>query len=204
MICIVDGCNLINGVPKKGGYCSKHKHHIQRYGFIKKITKYSPNEIIKCKDYCEIILRDKNEKELCRAIIDSNDIDLISKYKWGVKFNKGKYYVRNVKNKIYLHQLIMNSKGKGIIDHINHNPLDNRKLNLRFANSKINNINISIPSNNTSGVVGVVFDKTRNKWKSQIFLDYKNKFLGRFDNFEDAVKVRQDAELKYFGEVIKR
>ena len=60
-ICKVDGCeNKVFG----HGYCNKHYMQIRRHGQIQDITYYSPNEIIEYEDYAEIILRDKNCKEI--------------------------------------------------------------------------------------------------------------------------------------------
>ena len=61
-------------------------------------------------------------------------------------------------------------------------------------------MNVGIKRNNTSGVTGVSWDKAENKWKAQIGINNKMIHLGRFDNFDEAVKARQEAEQKYFGE----
>jgi len=63
-----------------------------------------------------------------------------------------------------------------------------------------NNFNKGLYSHNTSGVTGVSWDKSRNKWEAHIKLNQKKKHLGRYNNFEDAVKARKEAENKYFGE----
>lgn len=85
-------------------------------------------------------------------------------------------------------------------DHINRNTLDNRKENLRKANPKENGRNMSIPSNNKSGIIGVHWDKSQEKWAVQMNIDGKRTCLRRYDNFEDAVIVRLKTELQYWGE----
>lgn len=52
---------------------------------------------------------------------------------------------------------------------------------------------------NTSGKTGVSWCKDRYKWEAYIAVDGKKINLGRYDNYEDAVKVREEAEIKYFG-----
>lgn len=53
-----------------------------------------------------------------------------------------------------------------------------------------------------TGVKGVNWDKYRNMWQAQLQINKKKVLNEHFDNFDDAVKARQDAELKYFSEYI--
>jgi hypothetical protein len=61
-------------------------------------------------------------------------------------------------------------------------------------------MNKGIYKNNTSGTPGVVWDKRTDKWVAHIRKENKRITLGYFDNIEDAIKLRKEAELKYFGE----
>ena len=140
---------------------------------------------------------------------DLEDYDKIKNYSWS-KTNYGyiSAYIRGTgreNNKhVFMHNMITNTidiNHKEIcIDHINGITIDNRKENLRIVNRTQNNANRIIQSNNTVGVTGVYFDNNRNKWFSRIELYNKIKHLGMFDNFDDAVKARKEAEEKYFGE----
>lgn len=56
----------------------------------------------------------------------------------------------------------------------------------------------AINANNTSGYKGVCWDKSKNKWISQIQVNKKNIRLGYFTNIEDAIKARKEAEEKYW------
>lgn len=85
-------------------------------------------------------------------------------------------------------------------DHIDRNELNNRRNNLRPATVKENARNGSIRSTNTSGYIGVVWNKNRQKWVAQITVDYKNICLGYFADKEDAIRARLKGEAKYFGE----
>jgi len=75
---------------------------------------------------------------------------------------------------------------KNQIDHINGNRCDNRLENLRDVSSGENCRNSKMPCNNKSGVTGVKFHKRTGKWKAQVFVEGKSKFLGYFSNIEDA------------------
>ena len=55
-----------------------------------------------------------------------------------------------------------------------------------------NNFNKKEQISNTSGRVGVTWDKQTNKWLAQIQVNGKNIKLGRFKNKEDAIKTREE------------
>ena len=61
-------------------------------------------------------------------------------------------------------------------------------------------MNKGLQKNNNSGVTGVSWHKRDNIWEARITLNKKQIYLGRFENFEDAIKARKEAEEKYFGE----
>jgi hypothetical protein len=94
----------------------------------------------------------------------------------------------------------MNYIGKDFIDHINNNPLDNRKCNLRIVTPQQNNMNRKSVKNTTSKYIGVSFDKKTNKWKATIRIDCKYIFLGYFDDEIEAAKSRDIATKQYYGE----
>lgn len=60
------------------------------------------------------------------------------------------------------------------------------------------------PKNNTSGVRGVTWDKSKNKWIAQIEFQGKHIFLGRYEEKEGAIHVRKEAEKKYFDPIKKK
>ena len=137
-------------------------------------------------------LYDSNKK----FYFDLEDYDKIKEYYWVIN-NKGYVITGGANNSnLLMHRLILNVLDDQEIDHINHNTNDNRKENLRIVTRSQNQMNASLRSNNTSGVTGVYFDNTYGYWVSKIQQDV----LGHFANFDDAVKVRKEAEEKYFGE----
>lgn len=86
---------------------------------------------------------------------------------------------------------------KGQLDHINRNPDDNRIANLREATPQENQRNRWLPSNNTSGYPGVVFNKSHGKWIASITVSRKRIHLGTFDSKEQAIEARMEAESLY-------
>ena len=83
------------------------------------------------------------------------------------------------------------------IDHIDGNRSNNMLSNLREVTSKENQCNLSLATNNTSGVTGVSFSKERNKWEAKIQVDGKTVHLGRFLDKEDAILARKQGEINY-------
>ena len=84
------------------------------------------------------------------------------------------------------------------VDHENGNGEDNRWENIkRCVTSQENSKNSRRPSNNKSGVRGVSWDKKNGKWFASIVIDRKMIFLGRFSDFNEAVKCRKSAEISY-------
>lgn len=73
----------------------------------------------------------------------------------------------------------------------------------RVEGTCINNLNQKISKNNTSGVKGVHWDKTRKRWTAQIMFKHKNYYLGRYKDKDDAIKARQAAEKEIFGNFIE-
>jgi len=83
------------------------------------------------------------------------------------------------------------------VDHINHDRGDNRWVNLREASRHENCKNRKLCSLNKSGTVGVFWYKNNNKWGAYISSNNKRIHLGLFEDKQDAIKARQEANLKY-------
>lgn len=86
---------------------------------------------------------------------------------------------------------------KDQIDHVNGIRSDNRLANLRDVSASENSRNQSLRRDNTSGRIGVSFDKRSGKWYAYIRIDGRTVNLGRYDAQEDAVAARAAAEREY-------
>lgn len=131
---------------------------------------------------------------------DLEDYDLIKNHAWSECQGKKIHYsklVASVNGKKTTMAILLGFKWH---DHINRNPLDNRKSNLRPTSHKTNNINKNIQQNNKTGVSGVWWYKNYSKWTASVRVNGKQKNLGYFENFDDAVKARLQAEKEYYGE----
>ena len=104
-------------------------------------------------------------------------------------------------HKKLLHRVIMNVTDPNIyIDHINHNPTDNRRENLRLCTNRENSQNASLSKSNSSGLKGVDFRKKTNKFRARIGINGKHKFLGYYDTKEEAFACYQKASIELFGD----
>tara|TARA_R110002153_G_scaffold160823_1_gene313155 strand:+ start:191 stop:676 length:486 start_codon:yes stop_codon:yes gene_type:complete len=152
---------------------------------------------------CNLGNRTKAYRDGITFLVSAEDYE---DYVYGYRFSldKNSYVIysstKDGLNCKRLHRIIMGDPEGLVIDHINRNPLDNRRDNLRIVSRQENQMNLSINKNNKSGVAGVNWNKNANKWVAQIMYKNKSIFLGIFDNLEDAAKARKDAEEEYFGE----
>ena len=200
MICKIDGCQR---KYYGKGYCSKHYLRWKRGYDPTKRTIKDPNKIIIDGGVAFIELYDKQGDVKSKAIIDSYYVNKIKNYKWRLMTNG--YVGAHKKNKnVYLHRLILNCsdhKRNDNIDHINRNPLDNRKENLRLCDQTLNVLNSKIRTDNTSGYTGVSWDKQLCKWRARIHIKGKEYALGIHDKLEEAINSRKNAEREFFDEV---
>lgn len=135
-------------------------------------------------------------------IIDAEDLSKVSDRCWSVNANGYLQTNAYAEGKtLLLHKFIVGDYKKGFcVDHIDRNKLNNRKTNLRICLPKDNAKNTSIRIDNTSGFTGVYKSKDRSKWWAEITANGEKHYLGSFENFNDAVRARLDAEKEYFGE----
>ena len=143
-------------------------------------------------------------------IIDTEDWDKVKGYRWYISLGTGcRYpyaettiphpdggltkdgYKRQTTLKI--HHLILGKPPKGkVVDHRNHNGLDNRKDNLDFLTQSQNMFNRRGNKNSSSIHKGVCWDKRNNKWRAQIVYNYKNIHIGRFTCEKEAARAVND------------
>jgi len=83
------------------------------------------------------------------------------------------------------------------IDHIDHNRENNSIYNLRDVSHQENSMNQKMRISNTSGYIGVMMEKRRGLWRSEICVNGKGIFLGYFTNKQDAVDARRSAQLRH-------
>jgi HNH endonuclease len=142
------------------------------------------------------------------ALVDDEDYELYSCYKWcrqlktdSVFRNRTRSDQTDMPVTIRLSREIMgvSKSSRPLVDHINGNPLDNRRSNLRLCTHAENNCNRKRRSDCSSGTSGVHKIPGRDVWQARIQVDGKRVSLGVYKTKEEAVAVRTDALAKYHG-----
>ena len=148
---------------------------------------------IQLRDDCAELIIDSPKFGILICKIDKEDVSKIQGRRWCARYapRNNSLYVCSSKNE-FLHRVVTNCKNGYEVDHINHDTLDNRKVNLRCVTRQIN-------SRNLKKQCGVWFDKQRKGWHARIGVDYKSIELGIFATYEEALKARQKAEAEYFN-----
>lgn len=177
------------------GVCKKHYRLMRMSGEIKR-TRYDKNEVINCGDHAVVYLYDVFGNKKAETKISVEDIDIVSKLKWGM--TGAGYAHGSLLNgkKILLHRYILETGNE--VDHINGDKLDNRRSNLREATSSQNKMNKGSQSNNNTGYKGI--RRNGKGYCAKINANGENFYLGQFKNKEDAARAYDAAAKVIFGE----
>jgi hypothetical protein len=132
------------------------------------------------------------------AYVDAADYEWLSRYHWHLENG---YAARREKNKyIYMHREIMKPPRGKIVDHANHNKLDNSRPNLRVCTRPENQLNLRKRRGSSSRFKGVAYDKRRGKWCAKIYFKGERTWLGYFDEEVEAARAYDSKAVELFGE----
>lgn len=134
------------------------------------------------------------------TIIDREDLEKVMKFNWS--FSAGYIVTNNPEAPINrLHRYIMDLYDiNKIVDHLNRNPCDNRKCNLRVCTAQQNSMNRKPKKGGSSIYKGVYFDRRCNKWLAKIALNTKPTYIGLFSDEIEAAKAYDKKAKQLFGE----
>jgi hypothetical protein len=139
------------------------------------------------------------------AIVDPEDYERLNKVKWHTGGKEGIFYARQTKGingkqvTTLMHREVVSVPNDMVVDHINHNGLDNRKANLRPATVAQNTWN-RYTKKDSNRFRGANWDPTTKKWLARLTLNGSRITIGYFDNEIEAAKAYDEAAKRLRGE----
>lgn len=156
-----------------------------------------------------VIMKVKHKGKTLDVLLDIEDVEKVKNIgSWHAIYDKTlqvpNYYIAHRYNNkikgngvIKLHRLIMNCPSGKVVDHINHDTLDNRKINLKICTHFENQQNLRSRSTEQTGVYQ---RKRKNKWCANITKN-KIRYYKEFNSKMDAIAWRKQKELElYYNE----
>lgn len=144
------------------------------------------------------------------ALVDDEDFDHLNQFGWYKMKGKRTFYAardvwKNNKRikRILMHREIMGFPADMLVDHIDHDGLNNQRENLRICTYKENARNSTSMRGSTSKYLGVCAEKTKKgvlHWRATITVNRKSIWLGSFKTEWEASLAYDDAAVEYFGE----
>lgn len=139
------------------------------------------------------------------TLIDKEDFEKVSVHSWyaNVSPDGQVYAIRVYKRRGYkLHRVLIGAKAGEMVDHINGDSLDNRKINLRIVSPTMNNANQKPRKNkkysNFKGVSYLISGNRSKRWTSSVQIEGKTIRLGYFLTEEDAFQAYRKKHLELF------
>jgi len=135
------------------------------------------------------------------VVVDDEDFAALAAHRWCLWSNgKHEYAMREASGRtVLMHRVILGAEKGQVVDHKNHNGLDNRRENLRLCSSQQNNFNTR-PLRGTSKYKGVSLEKRTGRWRAFIRVSYKKVALGYFASEVEAAAAYDRAAREHHGQ----
>ena len=146
------------------------------------------------------------------TLVDDIDFKSLNQNKWYILFDRQKDRLSAVvrvvrkdgnKRSVFMHRQILGVKPGEIVDHINHNPLDNRRENLRIVTHRQNCQNRRRNRNKKSSRFKGVFPSL-NRWQAKMTIILLGKrhvlYLGCYSTEREAAEIYDRASRDLYGD----
>jgi hypothetical protein len=142
------------------------------------------------------------------ALVDDEDYERVTMVgAWQVLAHSNACYATRTSGHlgptVYMHRMILCAQSGQLVDHINHDGLDNRKVNLRLCSPSQNMANQEKNRVGSSRFKGVHRVKGYERWRASVFYEGKTRHLGSFGSEEEAARAYDAAALALWGEYAK-
>ncbi len=172
--------------------CSKHYQQLKRTGQVRTKTEYSENPIVNHGGWVLVGLRDAYNNVVGWTKLSAEDLPLVEGKR--LRAMRGKYIdFWDGSKRMLLHRAILNAPVDMQVDHINGDPLDNRRENLRLAT----------PSQNSANYKTREYKGVRRRWRkysARVQHGGEVKHLGMFSTAEEAARAYDRAAFEIWGE----
>jgi hypothetical protein len=138
-----------------------------------------------------ILLMNRRGLPAAYAKVDEADLSMLRLYRW---WRDGRYVagkrLDGTGNVVRMHRLLLGlTETRQQADHINRDPLDNRRQNLREVDQAQNNQNCGFDRRNKSGYRGVHWSSSKQRWIATCRLEGQKYTLGQFTDPAEAGRV---------------
>lgn len=136
------------------------------------------------------------------TVVDAEDYSMLCGDKWIAVAGNSTFYAvrRRGRKQISIHRLVMNAPEGMVVDHINHNGLDNRKCNLRICTIAQNSCNQRSLAGSSSRYKGVWLNKHDKIFTASIGYNGRKIHLGTFADETEAARAYDAKAREFFGE----
>ena len=138
-------------------------------------------------------VRNNKTDKILKNLTNGDGYLFVNLYKNGIRKTKKTH-------RLVCQAFLTNPENKKCVDHIDNERKNNHISNLRFATYSENNRNASMKKTNTSGFIGVSFEKSKHKWRAKYTLNKKNKHIGYYNTALEASIAYQAKIKEHYGE----
>ena len=169
----------VNKKIRMCGYtlCYKHMHQLHKYGkFLDNISRTNSdlNDYVVSDGVAYFNIYNQKNEKIAAFVIDVCDIQKVKYHKWRLSHGHVVTGLPSKGQQRDLSHIVLDIPKDDyvVVDHINGDPLDNTRGNLRICSQGENVLNKRFVSNNTSGFIGVSYKKDRDRYDPEIRFEY--------------------------------